>query len=49
MHKTINKSFSQEKLYSVVLIAKKKPINAKGMAKMVCEKVTNERYFFILT
>jgi hypothetical protein len=30
-----------------VVTAKKKPMKAKGIAKMVCEKVTNERYFFM--
>jgi hypothetical protein len=31
-----------------VVTAKKKPIKAKGIANMVCEKVTNDKYFFIL-
>jgi len=47
IHKTINPNFNHEKLADVVLIARKKPMKANGIAKMVCEKVTNERYFFI--
>lgn len=37
----------QLKGWLVVCTAKKKPINAKGIAKMLCAKRTKERYFFI--
>lgn len=47
MQSTIKSNFIQENGAIVVFIAKKKPIKAKGIANMVCEKVTNERYFFI--
>src|SRR6185312_808177 len=47
MHKIISTSLTQSNLWLVVVTAKKKPIIANGMAKMVWEKVTNERYFFI--
>ena len=45
---TIKVNFNQENEAFVVFIAKKKPIKANGIANMVCEKVTNEKYFFIL-
>jgi hypothetical protein len=41
-------NFIQLKELSVVVSAKKKPIKANGMAKIVCAKRTNERYFFIV-
>ena len=47
IHKSIMASFCHSNLWSVVVTAKKKPMNANGMANMVCEKVTNDKYFFM--
>ena len=47
MHKTINKSLSQLNSCSVFAIARKNPINAKGIAKMVWANNTREKYFFM--
>jgi hypothetical protein len=47
MHKTINKSLSQLNSSSVFEIARKNPINAKGIAKMVWANNTREKYFFM--
>ena len=43
IHKIIKTNLNHENGFEVVLTAKKKPINAKGIANMVCVKVTKER------
>ena len=47
MHNTIKRSLSQLNSCSVLEIARKNPINANGIAKMVCANNTKEKYFFI--
>jgi len=47
MHASMSANDSQLKEYEVVLSAKKKPMQAKGNAKIVCAKSTNETYFLI--
>ena len=36
------------KLTELVIVAKKKPMMAKGNVKIMCANKTNEKYFFIL-
>ena len=47
IHKITNKNKSQYRCPSPVLTPRKKPISAKGMAKMVCANFTRERYFLM--
>jgi hypothetical protein len=47
MHKIINKSFSQLNSCPVTEMARKKPIKANGIAKIVWANNTREKYFFI--
>lgn len=47
MHNNINSNSFQEKVYSVVCRAKKKPIRANGNANTLCANKTKERYFFM--
>ncbi|MND86219.1 hypothetical protein D3C80_781730 [compost metagenome] len=47
MHNNINSNSFQEKAYSVVSSAKKKPIRANGNANTLWANKTKERYFFM--
>jgi hypothetical protein len=47
MHNTISKSLSQLNSCPVIEMARKKPINANGIAKTVWANNTREKYFFI--